>query len=70
MVLSPDHDRALLIEALTRATVELATSQPTIAESTALQARIHDLLAKLGTTPAMTQYGAGAGASSILRTAV
>ena len=56
MVVPPDHDRALLIDALMRATTELATAQPTIAESRVLQSRIHELLAKLGAGSAMVPF--------------
>ena len=54
MVALPDHDRALLMEALWRATDELATSSPTLAEAAVLRARIHELMGKLGASPAMT----------------
>jgi hypothetical protein len=70
MVAPPDHDRALLMDALMRATTELATAQPTIAESRVLQARIHDLLAKLGAGSAMVQFAAGDGSPAPLRPAV
>ncbi len=53
MLAPPDHDRALLIEALWRATDELATSPPTLAEATALRARIDDLVGKIGERAAM-----------------
>jgi hypothetical protein len=64
MVAPLDHDRALLIEALWRATDELATSAPMLAEATVLRTRIHDLMAKLETTAGTTQHGADAGTLS------
>jgi hypothetical protein len=70
MVALPDHDRALLIEALWRATDELASSSPTLAEAAVLRAQIHDLMGKLGTLAPMAAYGAGDGSSASLRSAV
>jgi hypothetical protein len=66
----PDHDRALLIEALWRATDELATSSPTLAEAAALRAHIHELMGKLSTVAPLAAYGAGGGSSSTLHSAV
>ncbi len=70
MVAPPDHDRAVLMEALWRATDELATSSPTLAEAAVLRAQIHDLMGKLGATAPMAAYGAGDGSSSTMRAAV
>ena len=70
MVVPRDHDRTLLIEALWRATDELATSSPMLAEAAVLRARIHDLMGKLGTTAPIALYGAGEDSPSTLRPAV
>jgi hypothetical protein len=70
MVAPPDQDRALLIESLWRATDELATSSPTLAEAAVLRARIYDLMEQLGASAPMAAYGAGDGSLSTLRSAV
>jgi hypothetical protein len=66
----PDHDRAVLIDALWRATDELATSSPSLAEAAALRAQIHDLMGRLGATAPMAAYGAGGDSASALRSVV
>ena len=48
MLMAPYFERAILIEDLQRATHELATSPPTIAEAAALRARLFSLLEILG----------------------
>jgi hypothetical protein len=65
-----DQDRALLIEALWRATDELATGQPTLAEAAVLRARIFDLLGKLGEGPSPALLAATGGSAQELRSVV
>ena len=64
MVAPADHDRALLMEALWRATDELATSSLTLAEAAELRARIGDLMGRLAADPPLAHYGADVGAPS------
>jgi hypothetical protein len=70
MVAPPDHDRALLIAALARATDELAMSSPTLAEAAVLRERIYDLMGKLSAHAPMAAYGAGSGSSAAMRSVV
>jgi hypothetical protein len=70
MVAPPDHDRALLMEALWRATDALATSSPTLGEAAVLRAQIHDLMGKLAADAPLAHFGAGDGSSSPLRSAI
>jgi hypothetical protein len=65
-----DHDRALWIDELQRATGELAAVSLTLAEAAALRARIHELIGGLGAGPVLVLNTAGQGCPEPLRSVV
>jgi hypothetical protein len=57
MFMAPLYDRAMLIEALRRATHELAACHSNIAEAAGLRAQVAVLLGTLGERPSISRRG-------------